>query len=136
MESSSTSRDTRDTDGTLTHEGRASFSSSTSGKEGRSLSDMAKRSVKTRQSGWFCANSLVYLDLSLYFQVFLSLVADRNILERGYHHDDVSGTNMSSSQHLSSGAGSRQNQDQVPFFCYSSPFYFLYFFQLNSLLSN
>ncbi|KAL6735727.1 hypothetical protein Aduo_006141 [Ancylostoma duodenale] len=83
VESTATSRDTRDIDGTLTHDGRASFSSSTSGKEGRSLSDMAKRSVKTRQS------------------------------DRTHNHDDMSGTNMSASQHLSAGAASRHTQDQV-----------------------
>ncbi|KAK6056447.1 hypothetical protein COOONC_06048 [Cooperia oncophora] len=49
-ESTGTSRDTRDTDGTLTHDSRGSFSSSTSVKEGRSMSDMTKRSVRTKQS--------------------------------------------------------------------------------------
>ncbi|EPB74331.1 hypothetical protein ANCCEY_06576 [Ancylostoma ceylanicum] len=83
VDSTATSRNTGDTDGTLTHDGRASFSSSTSGKEGRSLSDMAKRSVKTRQS------------------------------DRTHHHDDMSGTTMSTSQHLSAGTVSRHTQDQV-----------------------
>uniref|UniRef100_A0A1I7XET6 Uncharacterized protein n=1 Tax=Heterorhabditis bacteriophora TaxID=37862 RepID=A0A1I7XET6_HETBA len=44
------SRDTRDTDGTLTEEGRASFSSSVSGKDvGRTLPD-TKRTQRGRQS--------------------------------------------------------------------------------------
>ncbi|KAK6026675.1 hypothetical protein OSTOST_07341, partial [Ostertagia ostertagi] len=49
-DSTGASRDTRDTDGTLTHDSRGSFSSSTSAKEGRSMSDMTKRSVRTKQS--------------------------------------------------------------------------------------
>lgn len=50
-DSTAASRDTHDTDGTLTQDSRGSFSSSTSNKEARSLSDMTKRSVKNKQSG-------------------------------------------------------------------------------------
>ncbi|WKX97819.1 hypothetical protein Q1695_013474 [Nippostrongylus brasiliensis] len=46
----------KDADATLTQESRASFSSSTSGKEARSLSDMTKRSGKTRLSDRATAN--------------------------------------------------------------------------------
>ncbi|RCN30016.1 hypothetical protein ANCCAN_24217 [Ancylostoma caninum] len=116
VESTATSRDTRDTDGTLTHDGRASFSSSTSGKEGRSLSDMAKRSVKTRQSA----------------VLMLNLTAERNILDRGHNHDDMSGTNMSASQHLSAGAASRHTQDQVLSFRCSAFFISFILAKLNS----
>nr|CDJ92369.1 Protein D2085.5, isoform h [Haemonchus contortus] len=49
-DSTGASRDTRDTDGTLTHDMRSSFSSSSSAKEGRSMSDMTKRSVRTKHS--------------------------------------------------------------------------------------
>ncbi|KAK5967105.1 Ral GTPase-activating protein subunit beta [Trichostrongylus colubriformis] len=88
-DSTEASRDTRDTDGTLTHESRGSFSSSTSAKEGRSLSDMTKRSVRTKQS---------------------ERVNDDH---SGTNMSASQHSQQSHSQHVSTAGGSRHTNDQI-----------------------
>ncbi|KAJ1371289.1 hypothetical protein KIN20_033209 [Parelaphostrongylus tenuis] len=80
---SASGRDSRDVDGTLTHEDRASFSSSTSMKEGRGHSDLAKRSHRNSQT------------------------------ERTIQNDEHGVISTGVSQHVNVGNAYRQNHDQA-----------------------